>query len=107
MAGDLIPITGRWRPPDPGNETAAKVRQDQSGGWENKSTLGTATNYSDGADCSSRSSRIVAKPYAGHFAATFLQKRDGTEVRLQIFPDAYAAAWSAKLLNSAIRECLT
>ena len=48
--------------------------------------------------------RVVAKPYAGHFAATFLERSDGSEVRLQIFPDPHAAAWSAKLLNMALAE---
>ena len=47
---------------------------------------------------------IIVRPYAGHFAQTILRRTDGSEHRLQIFPDRWAAARCAKLLNVALAE---
>lgn len=103
MAGVDILRPRRWRPPDPEKASAAKVRQDQSGG-RGFSATGTAGKYIDGGFYSSRP-QIVVRPYAGAFSATYLKRTDGTEQRLQIFPHPHAGTRCAKLLNAAIAEC--
>ncbi len=47
---------------------------------------------------------IVVRRIGHAFAATVLQRIDGRETRLQIFPDPHAASRSAELLNDVIGE---
>lgn len=67
-------------------------------GWLSKGKNNTGGGGGASGPC------IVVKPYAGSFTATFLKRTDGSEHRLQIFPDPHAAHRCAKLLNAAMSE---
>ena len=99
MVGDIITLS-RWRPPDPGNATAARACQGSDGGADFESTWTGRKYTSSGSGASNP--RVFVKPFGGAFSATFLRRDDGTEHRLQIFPDPHAAARCAKLLNAAL-----
>ncbi len=89
----------RGRPPDPGNESAP-TGQDRGGNvvW----IAGRPSKTRIITDSSSRQPRIIVKPFGGQFSATFLKRRDGSEHRLQIFPDPHTASRCARLLNLAL-----